>query len=50
MRAWMSFGAAPSPLFIGKPRGKVGIQRLPKYPHFMSHIKILKGIKGRQVE
>lgn len=42
--------AAPPPLFIGKPRGRIGIQKIPKHPNFMSHIKGIKGIKGRQVE
>ena len=50
MRARMKFGEPSPPLFIGKPRGKVGIQKYQKYPHFMSHIKGIKGMMDQVME
>src|SRR3989337_4325393 len=38
----MDLWAAHSPLFIGKPRGKVGIHKYQKYPHFMSFTQRIK--------
>ena len=42
----MRFGQHPHLLFIGKPRGRMGILKYQKCPHFMSHTKGIKGIKG----